>query len=171
MLVVDSKWSPRRIVVDHVGTLRDAQTGHVRKFDYVEFYGIPVLVGLGGWYFGARLQSVDPILAGTSIFTGLLFGVLVYVFQLRVRVKDSDRLSTNTRLVDLIDELEINVSYSILVGVVSTITFMLLSATKNKDEPLSPVGTAVIFVLTLHLLLSVLLVLKRTRAAYARVTE
>lgn len=171
MPIVVSKWSPRRIIADHLATLVDARTRRLRKADYVSFYVVPAGIGATAWYFNFRFETMDPILSGTSIFTGLLFGVLVYVFQLRIRVTDSAVLASDSRLLRLIDELEANVAYTVLVGLVISGLLMALSATKEKDVPIDPIGTAVVIALMLHFILSVLLVLRRTRSVYARVTE
>lgn len=171
MRTVTSKWSPRRILRDQLTTLVDARTGRPRPADYLSFYLLPVVLGLGCWLLNVRFESVDPLLSGTSIFTALLFGVLVYVFQLKVRIRDSETLASDFELKRLIDELEINVSYTALVGLVSTALMMALAATKQKDVALSPIGTAAVVTLLLHLSISVLMVLKRTRSAYSRTTE
>ncbi|MBW4716209.1 hypothetical protein [Saccharothrix obliqua] len=164
-----AKWSAARILRDHWKTLVDARTGKTRALDIVAFYGTSTLVGVTAFLGEFQLRGLEGVLSGVSIYTALLFGLLVHVFQLRIRMLDQPPATPEP--VRLIDELEANVSYTVFVGVLTTALLITTIALTPKDTPASVVLSAPASALLVHLILSLLLVLKRTRAAYRNLTH
>lgn len=120
-----SKLSLTSIVQDHLDTLVDARTHVRRRRDSVAQYGFPLLVGaVGATAFGvAGLAAPDPsgMLGGIAIFTGLMFGLATFVFQLRLTIGHDPRLTESAQLKHRVDELFSNVLYAVLVGLVGTV--------------------------------------------------
>jgi hypothetical protein len=161
------KWSVAGVVRDHARTLRDDRTRRYRVRDFLEFYGIPVGIGAAAYFTNFKLDGIEATIGGMAIFTALLFGLLVQVFTLRIRVADSTSLRADIDLGRLIDQLEANVSYTVLVGIALTATLVVIAAVAGTDDP-APVGpTAAVAALFSHFLLSSFMVLKRLRSAYS----
>lgn len=112
------------------------------------------------------MQDPASILAGIAIFTALLFGLLIHVFSLGLRVTDDPRTPRFGRTATLIDQLQANISYSVLIGIVATAMLIVAAATTPKDKPIGTLLSSAIVAILLHLMLTVFMALKRTRAAY-----
>lgn len=164
-----SKWSVLGIFSDHFQTLSDARTGKPRIADYISFYLVPLAGAIVGYFVDFRVKGAEGVLAGVAVYTALLFGLIVHVFQLRMRMIDQQ--SSHSRLAELIDELETNMSYTILVGIVSTGVLIYAIAASDKDSPVNALLSAIIVFLLLHLVLSLLMILKRTRSVYKRIVS
>jgi hypothetical protein len=164
---VTAKWSVSEIVRDHLGTLRDARSNRYRTSDFFAFYAAPIVVAVGAYFTGFKLQGIEAAVGGVAIYTALLFGMLIHVFQLRIRVADSETLRASIRLGRLIDELESNVAYAVLVGIAATSALVIAASLLGTTNPLPRGASSVLTALFVHLILSTFLVLKRVRAAYA----
>jgi hypothetical protein len=181
--VKSAKWSFSKTIKDHLGTLVDARKpgARLRIRDLFAFYILPVLVGviifvpqfnwsqlddIPGYQRVAdfRVSGAEGILSGVSIYTALLFGLLVQIFQLKTRFLDEE--GSRERVIRLNDQLEANVSYSVLIGIIATAFLTFTVATTSKDAPVGRVSSAIIAVLILHLILTLFMVLKRARAVY-----
>ncbi|GGS21206.1 hypothetical protein GCM10010171_12370 [Actinokineospora fastidiosa] len=138
-------------------------------FDVGFFYVVPLALGVAAGVSRFQLRGLEGILSGVSIYTAFLFGLLVHVFQLRARVTDED--TRRHSFIDLIDELEANVSYAVLVGVATTALLMTTVALTIKDTPASWGWSAPVVVLVSHMVLALLMILKRTRAVYRRLPQ
>lgn len=161
-----SKWSVRPLVINHLRTLVDQRTDKYRATDYLTFYGFPFLLGLVSYFTDFRLKGVEGLLSGVSVFTALLFGLLVHVFMLGLRVTDDPRVPKGGRTSKLVDQLVSNVAYAVLAGIMATAVLMVAVSTTEKDRPLSVAISAVVVALLVHLLLTIFMALKRTQAAY-----
>lgn len=161
-----SKASVLPAVKAHYDTLRDARTGSIRKLDYVLFAGVPIALGGGIWWIGFRLNDIGSVLAGLAVFTALLFGLVIFVFQLRIQIKDDGRDRDRPRLAEMVDETFSNVTYSVIVGIITT-TCGLIAAGVADTVTGAPVWiSAVLVALSTHLLLTILMCLKRIHSAY-----
>jgi hypothetical protein len=182
--VKSAKWSFTKTIRDHLNTLVDARKkgGRLRVRDIFSFYVIPTLVGLivlipqFNWsplhrvpayraIADFRVSGTEGILGGVSIYTALLFGLLVQIFQLKTRFLD-EKDSGRDRVIKLNDQLEANVSYAVLIGIATTAFLTFTVATTPKDAPVGRVSSAIIAALMLHLILTLFMVLKRARAVY-----
>jgi hypothetical protein len=180
---VTAKWSVIRIVTDHVGTLVDSRKKHrpIRARDMLVFYGIPLLLGIlvilpvfnFSWLAAKpgyqqiaefRVRGLEGILSGVSIYTALLFGLLIQIFQIKSRFLD--RADSRAVAIKRNDELESNVSYAVLIGIFTTGYLILVVATTPKDSSAGRIPSAIICVLIVHLILTLFMVLKRARLVY-----
>jgi hypothetical protein len=165
---VSAKWSVTPIIKKQLSTLVDHRDPkqRPRKRDYFGIFGVPLILSGVGLFFGFRLRGVEGLLAGIAVFTALLFGLLVHVFTLRLRITDDPRISKSGRTALLIDQLQGNVAYAVLVGLFTTAVLTVGVSTTLKDHALGvPISTIAVFSIC-HLLLTILMALKRTQSAY-----
>ncbi len=161
-----TKFAVGDIVVDHYATFTDANTGRVRLADYLAMVAAPAVLGLAVWRRGAHLDGVPELLAGVGVLTGGLFALLLQVFPLAERLTTDPRLSGQLRLRQLVDELEANASYAVLVGLVVTGLLAGIAAFTSDDEEVSAVMSGLALGLLGHWLLTSLMTVKRIRAVY-----
>lgn len=166
---MSSKVAALPLVTDHLETLRDHRTGRRRWQDYVLLFVVPILVGSGVAWLGFRLVDAGQVIAGIAVLSGFSFGLAVYVFQLRLEVHRDPRVPRGDRMLELIDELFANVNYSILAGLVF-VSVAIAGTAFTQVEALNAWWTAGIVAIGAHYLLTLLMCLKRLRAAYRRLT-
>jgi hypothetical protein len=136
------------------GVQRTTSTG-----DLVTFFGFPVALGLTLALLGIEAPKPDPLLSSVSILTGLLFALIVMVFdQVKREANRPSPAAGNDPLVDAW-QLLANVSWAILASLM-LLAFMF-GAVLFTDEDLAPWLTGTISGLFLHLVLTLLMVLKR----------
>ena len=165
------------VVADHYSTLRDVQTHDVRATDWISQLVIPTLVSvaLTAWPLHVTMHDFGQVIAGLSILGGFMFGLVTYVFQLRVSVASDPRIESSGRpVLQLLDELFANLSYAVLVCVGGAL-FSVVCATvlpspvpKGGGWRIAALATSgVVFFLLMHAALVVAMCLKRIRSAYA----
>lgn len=157
-------------VLAHYDTLRDDRDGSYRIRDFLLFVGLPAGVGLILGFSEFRLHDIASMLAGLAVFTALLFGLVIFVFQLRVQVKDDGRDRQRPKLASLIDELFANVTYSVIVGIVTTV-FAVIAASISDDAGAPVWISGVVAALAFHLVLTILMCLKRVHSAYQQLRK
>lgn len=161
----------RDMVHDHVDTW--VETGldereHPSSSDWILFVAVPVTGGLAALIAGVRLYSLDAVLAGGAILTGLLFGLLVHVLALGLQLSGDPKVIRGSRLARLVDQLRANITWACLVGLVlSAISTAVASATRRLDDVgTAPWVSAIVIALALHLGMTLLMILKRVRSTY-----
>ena len=93
--------------------------------------------------------------------------MLTHVLGLGLRLYDDPRWTRASRIVILTDQLRANVSWAIGVGVVITGTLMIISAFTTEKHGAYPAWlSAIVLALVVHLLLTLLMILKRVRSTY-----
>ncbi|MDB6425871.1 hypothetical protein [Curtobacterium sp. 20TX0008] len=117
------------------------------------------------------MNDASAIVGGASVLSGFLFGVVVYVFQLRQSLVHDPRVQGQARLPVLIDELFSNVVYAVLVSFALTAAALVIAATQSHDAkgvlvPTEPVVAAALVLVAAHLLAVVVMCMKRLRRAY-----
>lgn len=161
----------RELLTDHTNTWveQDAdQRDHASRADWLLFVALPVAVMIALTLGGIRLRSADALLTGVSIITGLLFGLLVHVLTLGLRLADDNAVSAGSRIVVLVGEIRANVSWACAVGLILSCVLALSSsfATDMSTTGLPPLLTGAIVGLLTHLVLTLLSILKRVRSTY-----
>ncbi|SDO18755.1 hypothetical protein SAMN04515671_0079 [Nakamurella panacisegetis] len=152
------------MITDQVATLVDAETSKKRPRDFLGLFGLPVVVFVVILVTHVQLKGIGQLLGGVSVLTGLLFGLVVWVFQLRMTVGADPRVPAHSTLPTLIDELFANVLYSVLAGVGST-AVIVASATAS-DALLNKWWSAGVLAVITHFVLAMAICLKRVRSAY-----
>jgi len=168
---VTAKWSVRFLIKDQLDTFVSERTRRPWIPDYLAFFAAPTVLGAAAFLFQFRFEGVDGILAGVVIFTGLLFALVIHVFSLGLRVTDDPRIGARSRTSRLIDQLQANVSYSVLVGIVATVVLAVASSTTGSGHRIGKLMTAILVAVLVHLILTMLMVLKRMRSTYREFRE
>ncbi|MEV4382550.1 hypothetical protein [Streptosporangium sp. NPDC049644] len=162
----------RDLIRDHFNTLYEFGPGgrsYTSWTDITLFYVFPALVGISCWIADLKLYVSDVLLGGVAILTGFLFGLLVHVFSVGVKVSDDSRYGSGDRLPVLIDELRANVSYSCAVGLIITLLLVVPVAfvePEMLEKGLNPGLAGLFSTLFIHLILTLLMVIRRIRSAY-----
>jgi hypothetical protein len=162
---MQAKWDVTGIIGDHVRTLVDNRDGKVRVLDLVAFYLFPLGCGVLSWTLGATISNTQHLLAGLAVFTGLLFGLLIHVFTLGMRVSEDRGIRDEGKTARMVDQLQANAGYATLVGLLTTAGLIALLVVYDEDEVPGPVS-AVVVVMLVHLFMTLLMVLKRIRSMY-----
>lgn len=167
----NSKLSPVPVVRGHIDTLRDDRTKKFRRVDFALFYGLPMIpAGLAIWK-QFHATDVGAFLGGLSVFGALLFGLVVFVFQLRITAASDPRIPPGSRVIRLLDALFKNVNYAVLVGLATT-SLGVLSLWLGDSKTGAPVWVSVALVyFVCHLGLTILMCVKRVDAAYRQLTS
>ena len=169
---MSSKASLFPVIGDHYRTMTDVRSGDYRRRDLFLFLGAPLALAAISVVYGAELPSAGDLIQGVSILTGLLFALVIFVFQLRLQVSSDDRIGPVRRIAILIDELFANVLYAVVVGLATTAVVVIAGASVGPDSggeaaPVNRWWTGAVVLACSHLLLTIAMCLKRTRAAYA----
>lgn len=164
------------IVTDHYDTLRDDATQKRHLPDYFIQHGVPALVAVAATAIGFRFVNVGDLIAGLAIMTGFTFGLLVFVFQLRLQITNDPRHHEDRWLKRLIDQLFQNVAYALLVGFAAVVAAVIASTAKLPDNPLpdgwaSAAATLVLTFLSLHYVMTMAMCAKRLNVAYGVVSN
>jgi hypothetical protein len=174
---VSSKFSLLPVLSRQYGTLTDARTGKPRPEDFAVVLGVPVLIGIVTGLAGWRISIVGELISAIAIITGLLFGLVIFLFQLRLQLGAPDAATRVPRpVVDLIDQMFANVAYAIVVGFLTTAVTLIGAALREPGkvgvtaapEPMSSLMTALVLALVAHFLLCLAMCLKRLVTAYSR---
>ncbi|MFF9701615.1 hypothetical protein [Streptomyces griseofuscus] len=153
------------IAKDHFNSLRSHATGKIMWKQVAFFYGLPVLLASAGCSFSWKISGVDNILAAFAILTGLLFNLLVLLFDVAAKAAEGVGGTTdqNARL-KLAKHLQANVTYALLVALVAT-TILGVCAGMDMDKLNRWASGAVLLFLS-HFMLTLLMILKRIRSAF-----
>lgn len=168
---MSSKTSVTQIVHDHFDTLRDSRTSKPKLRDYLTQFGLPLAVAVVAPLLGFRLVETGQLIAGLAVFAGFTFGLLIFVFQLRLSITNDPRLHADNLLKELVDQLFANITYALVVALATVAAAVVSVSIQWPGNPL-PAGwtggieTAVMLFLTLHYVLTMAMCAKRLRRAY-----
>jgi hypothetical protein len=80
-----------------------------------------------------RMVRVGDVLSGASILAGFLFGTLVFVFQLRLRITDDPHVPNFGRLRTMIDRSFGRFAEAVVVAVLCTGLTVIADVTAHTD--------------------------------------
>lgn len=143
-----------KILKNHFATLYNANTKRPAVDDYVTFFVVPVLVSITLVCLDIYMSdsAINIVISSLSIFVGLLFNVIVLIFDL---VK---RDQTNNIKNIVIKQLISNIAYTIFISIIS-ILLLLFTFIDNRITTII-FSSAAYFLLT-NFLFTVLMILKR----------
>lgn len=155
------------IVQDHFKTLLDYNSKKINWYDVFGFIVLPIIGAILLIWLGVNLEQVSTILiTSLSIFAALLFNLLLLVFDLISKQKpkpdNSKKRDLDIVAYEVSKELFTNISYSILVSIVTIIILIAGSVSSNKSFLFAIEFMA--FFLIGNFLFTLLMVLKRTHA-------
>ena len=155
-----------------------AQLKRDRRRAFAFFYLIPTAAGLVFVIWHVELNSIAPYLTAVSVFTGLLFGLLILVFNTAITLRKDGSALSNAHNVQLtISDLRATIAYSIAVAIALVVVLAIATAFMMTDAPAKgstviPVPhlgwywTPVLVWLAVHLVLNVGKILERIRTAF-----
>jgi hypothetical protein len=151
----------RDIVRDHFRTLVEYRTGRPSRPDYMLFLVGPAIAATLLHVAGVRLSdaAITVFITAISILAGLLFNVLVLIHTVAERFESPVGEKDGRRL---LHEVYSNIAYAILVCLISLIPLGTLTLTRSY--PARDVADILSMFLTIHLFLTLLMVLKRLHA-------
>lgn len=153
------------IMKDHFNTFRSHATGKILWGELGFFCAAPTALGVVGAGLGWKLGGVDNILAAFAILAGLLFNLLVLLFDVTGKAAQGVGGATdqNERF-KLAKEVQANVTYSLLVALT---TAAILGVASGMDvEKVNRWVTSVLLILFTHFTLCLLMILRRIRSVY-----
>lgn len=156
-----SKVNVSDIVSNHIKTLVNANTSKPSLEDWIIFLFIPMATALVVGWFQLEISEglANTLITILAIFVGLLMNVIVLLFDIVKR----DEEKNNIKNVVLRETLS-NISYTILVSLV-TIIFTL--ASYIEEQIITQVASVIIMFLMTHVVMTLLMVIKRMHALFA----
>jgi len=165
-----SKVNVIQIVKDHWGTLQDANSNPPArsKGDIFLFFILPIPITVFITFFSeAKLDkdSVAILLAAFAILTGLLFNLLVLLLSLvaREEVAEDDIIGqiAKEKKDDLLKQTFANISYSILLGILLSLTCVAGLYKRANCEWVITLSTFAVCYGGINFSLTLLMILKR----------
>ena len=142
------------IISNHFRTLTNHNTKKFEWDDIFTFLVVPAIASVLLLYLGIGLSdsATNIIITTLSILVGLLFNVIVIIFDIIKR--DASKKLKN----EVLNQLLTNISYSILLSIfiiaITLFTYVEISA-------IEMVSTAIVYFLIGNFFLTVLMILKR----------
>ena len=166
-----SKLSVAPTIKAHYATFRHDVTGEIHLPDYAIFVGAPAFFGILAWVCDVRLTEVAGFLGGLAVFAALLFALVIFVFQLRMQLREVDQYAGRRTLVKLVDQLFANVCYAVVVGLTTTAIGVAAANMTNGGQGAPPWLSALLIAFGLHLILTIFMCLKRVHSAYRQLAR
>lgn len=162
-----TKINPTNIIKQHFDTLYDNRNEKISLGDIIFFFILPLIVSFILVLFKKELgSSADSLLVSLSIFTPLLLSLLVLIYEMGQ--KASDKFHNETFYGDYYDhinklkEITANISFSILLSIISIIVLVLYSLNLSTDIYYISVLNGAIYYFVGVFCLTLLMILKRT---------
>lgn len=146
------------IIRDHIKTLVNDNTKRMGLSDILTFILVPIAIASVLVHFKIYIDnSVNYIISGLAVFTGLLFNVLVIIFDILKRENG------NQLRLRILQQVLSNISFTIFLSLF-TIIIVLLTTVENLCIKLI-VNWVSIFLLT-EFVFTLLMILKRMYALF-----
>lgn len=165
----------RQMYRDHrdTWTQRDGEEGtRDRRAAATWFFGVPTVLASVFLVRQVHLEGLGQLLSGVAVFTALLFGLLVLMFNTGVTLrKDGTALANAHGLRELVADLRANTTWAIVVGF-SLALILVVAAASTSPQEQTPWGfTPIVVWLAAHLTLTLLTILRRFRTAFNYITR
>lgn len=149
-----SKIDISEILITHFSTIKNTNTGKPDKDDAITFIVMPLLISTTLVYFEIELyaDATNIIIASLSIFVGLMFNIIVLIFDIVKR--DASKKIKNT----VLKELLANISFAIVLSVFSIIVTLF---TYVGNPCVKIAFTWLVYFLLCHFCITLLMILKR----------
>lgn len=174
-VTLDRRLGLRTIVDDHVQTW-SVRTGAQRTSDRRRaatwYYGTPLALAAPLLVWHVEVQGVGQLLSGVAVFTALLFGLLVLMFNTGLAVRKDAKALTNahdTRRV--VADVRANATYAAVVAIILAMTLVVGAALTPPVHGLAWGWTPLLVFLFVHLALTLLTILARFRTAFNYLTR
>jgi len=157
---MSSKADIRSIIKDHINTLYDLRTNKKSPWDIIFFYILPAIFSFLFYIIKLDLSDdlIKALITSMSIFSALLLNLLLII----VDKKSMSKKSKNNRFyLSTIEELYVNICYAICISIANLCLLIIYLLIKDC-EIAKIVSTFFIYYLTMHFVLTLLMILKRT---------
>jgi energy-coupling factor transporter transmembrane protein EcfT len=143
-----------QIVRSHLKTLRNHNTGKLGIDDYITFFILPFLGSSLLLFFSIKLNesAISIIITTLSILVGLLFNVIVIIFDIIKR--DNTKKVKN----EILHQLLTNISYGILISI---LIIVLTLITYFSNCYVNLISTWFVYFLLGNFFMTILMILKR----------
>lgn len=158
----------RPAVCANLRSLRDRNTGRIRRGDVLIVFIFPVAIGTICGYFALFPRDANPLLTIISILAGLSFALAVFVFELRLTA--STKYSRGSSVLELIDRFFNSVLYSVITGIASALLCFGTTVTV-LDGIVFRVLSGLAAAVTAHYIVTLFISLNRLRKAYNEMTR
>jgi hypothetical protein len=124
-----------KIVWDHFGTFRNYKTNKFMYIDFITFIIVPGVVSV--FFVWASIiptgEAINPIVSALAIFAALEFNLLLLVYDISEKTKldNSSGPKYKQLKAQLLEEIFINISFSILISFLTVLLFVCLLLTKS----------------------------------------
>ncbi|MBQ0849337.1 hypothetical protein J8N05_14100 [Streptomyces sp. BH-SS-21] len=152
------------IIKDHFQTLRSHATNQIMWGEVSFFFGAPALLGALSVFLNWKVQGVGNILAAFAILAGLLFNLLVLLFDVAAKAAQAGGLGAQNTRLKLAKQLQANVTYALLIALAAS--GILGVASGMGMEKINCWLSSVLIVLLAHFLLTLFMIMRRIRSAF-----
>ncbi|MGM3305774.1 hypothetical protein ACSQ6I_07235 [Anabaena sp. WFMT] len=150
------------IIKDHLDTLINYNSLKRSKSDAILFFAVPLILSITLVFFKITINKdfIGVLINIFAIFAGLLFNLLVLVYDVISKVVKSSNNAKSTKLrLSLLKEIYSNISFEILLALFSTIILSISILFTNSI--LINISSFLVFFLVALFTLTLLMVLKR----------
>lgn len=128
---MSSKINILNIIKDHISTLKDFDNDTYSITDLSIFFILPFITSLIIIYLNMILSNelVNVLVMSLSVFAGLLFNLLVLVYDIMSKPNSSNKLLKGT----LLKQLYSNISFGILISVLTVFLLIVFSLMTNSQ--------------------------------------
>ena len=163
-----AKISVFRIIQDHLSTLRvyrgsNAEKSPVSRGDIFLFYVVPIFIAATFYFLGnltLNSEVISILITSLSVFAALLFNLLILIYDIITKREHSKRM------MEFLKEIYANVSYSVLVSVLSVVLLLGGLFHISAEWAVAGINLASFYLVT-HFILTLFMILKRTHALLA----
>ncbi|MET7886200.1 hypothetical protein [Streptomyces avermitilis] len=152
------------IVKDHFNTLRSHSTNRVMWSEVAFFYGTPVILGGVSCTLGWKIGGVGNILASFAILAGLLFNLLVLLFDVAAKALQAGGPGSQNVRLKLAKQMQANVTYALLTALAAA--GILGVASGMGMEKVNRWLSGILLILFAHFTLTLLMIMRRIRSAF-----
>ncbi|MFJ5922464.1 hypothetical protein ACIQF6_07595 [Kitasatospora sp. NPDC092948] len=157
--------NPSLIIKDHFKTLRSNRNNKILWSDIIFLCGTPAIASAGIVVAKWRMAGVSNLLAALALLAGLLFNLLVLMFDVarKAAAGTGGQTSQNLKFV-LTQQLQANVTYALFVSLMAV---LVLGAESSTGSERMPVWTsAILAYLLIHFTLTLFMILKRIKSVF-----
>lgn len=154
-----NKINLNKIVISHFNTLKNYNTKKFELDDLITFILLPILIATILLISKVELRdsSLNIVITILSVLVGLLFNVIVIVFDI-IKRNNSNKIKNR-----ILNELMTNISYSILISLSAIILTLCLNI---PFKFVHLVLNWLVFFLIAHFFITILMILKRMYALF-----
>lgn len=154
-------------------TVQSGDAGRRDKRDALAVsFGVPTVLAGSLYVHRVQLSNLSALISGVALFTGLLFGLLILMFNTGITLrKDGEHFRSAHDLPLLIADLRASITWAILVSMSLTVVLVVAASTTPSNEAACWGWTVASAWLFSHLAITVLGVLRRLRTAFNYITR